>query len=708
MTRPLHRFTGLILGLFLTVVALSGAALSVLPALESWGAGGLDMTAAELVSRVTAANPGVEEILVSAAGRVTAYTADATLVVDPVTGAGSPVPAPGAWVTWAENLHRSLFLGDAGRIAVAVLAAAMLGLSATGLRLLARRAGGWRAVLAPQKGRGWARTHAEVARAAALALVLSSLTGLWMTASTFDLLPAAESPDFPAQVSGLTGAALPLDFPASQLRDLTFPRDAQDAFALTTTEGSGYIDQGTGATLAWVAPTWADRVSAWAQLLHTGQGAAVLGLVLGLAALTTPFLAVSGALMRSLGRRQSFASAQAADTVILVGSEGGSTWGFAQTLARALRAKGGQPHLAPLSDFAPETWPQAKRLLVLTATYGDGEAPASAGDVLSRIKTLPKAPAIPLAVLGFGDRSFPRFCAFAEELAAAAHAKGWPRLMPLASVDRQSAQDFARWGRDLGAALGMELSLDHEAPLPATDRLALISRRDYGADLQMPAAILRFAAPKRGLWARLTGQGAFQPGDLLGILPEGSTVPRFYSLASGSRDGFVEICIRRHEGGLCSGQLHAMKPGDQVRAFVRPNPAFHAGDRPLILIGAGTGIGPLAGIIRGARQPARLFFGMRHAASDYYYAEDLAEWQAQGRLTGLHLAFSRGNRPHYVQDALRLEAEALREAVARGARIMVCGGREMGAGVRATLSDILSPLTLDRLAKEGRYAEDTY
>jgi sulfite reductase (NADPH) flavoprotein alpha-component len=50
-------------------------------------------------------------------------------------------------------------------------------------------------------------------------------------------------------------------------------------------------------------------------------------------------------------------------------------------------------------------------------------------------------------------------------------------------------------------------------------------------------AILRFALPKASLWQRLTGQGLarFEAGDLLGILPEGSAVPRFYSLASGSR-----------------------------------------------------------------------------------------------------------------------------------------------------------------------------
>jgi sulfite reductase (NADPH) flavoprotein alpha-component len=45
----------------------------------------------------------------------------------------------------------------------------------------------------------------------------------------------------------------------------------------------------------------------------------------------------------------------------------------------------------------------------------------------------------------------------------------------------------------------------------------------------------------------LLGRGfpRFSAGDLLGIVPEGSALPRFYSLASGSRDGFVEICVSR-------------------------------------------------------------------------------------------------------------------------------------------------------------------
>ncbi|MDQ1899574.1 flavodoxin domain-containing protein [Paracoccus sp. WLY502] len=180
---------------------------------------------------------------------------------------------------------------------------------------------------------------------------------------------------------------------------------------------------------------------------------------------------------------------------------------------------------------------------MLAATHGEGDAPASAKGFLDRLAQLPAAPAAPVAVLGFGDRSFTAFCAFALQVDAAAHARRWAALLPLDTVDRQSPQDFARWGRTPGAAIGIPLELSHEPATPVTQRLSLLSRRDYGAEVQAATAILRFALPGTTLRQRLTGKGLarFQAGDLLGILPEGSAVPRLYSLASGASDGFVEI-----------------------------------------------------------------------------------------------------------------------------------------------------------------------
>ena len=150
--------------------------------------------------------------------------------------------------------------------------------------------------------------------------------------------------------------------------------------------------------------------------------------------------------------------------------------------------------------------------------------------------------------------------------------------------------------------------------------LTLLDREDYGAELQSAAVVLRLvsgdgvisAGGVAGIWQRFRGRGLprFHPGDLIGILVPDSVVPRFYSLASD-----------RKEGGLVSGALFALQAGDSIQGFVKPNPDLRPGHgrSPSILIGAGTGIGPLTGFVRHNRQrhPMHLYFGAREPQSDF-------------------------------------------------------------------------------------------
>ncbi|MBD1548848.1 PepSY domain-containing protein [Roseibium aggregatum] len=735
MIRALHRWPGLLAALLLTVLALSGAALSLFPAVETLSAPRVEtgLSVAELAQRIQDTYPGVEQIRRAPSGRITAYWFDngrpGSAVIDPSTGSGIAAADPNQTERWLTNLHRSLFLDDTGRIVSALGAGTLLVLTVSGIFLVARRAGGWRRWFSPLKGPLSGRLHVEIARLSVAGLLISSATALWMTANTFDLLPGGPGkPAFPAEVSGKAGIALTkiptlVKTPVADLRDLTFPYpdDATDVFTLKTDTGTGYIDQGSGDLLAWADLSAWDRVSETVYMLHTGQGASLLGLVLGLMALGLPVMGGTGLAVWAAGRRgrprlRGNVPANKAETIVLVGSEGGSTWGFAATLQAELKAVGQSVHTAAMSTFNPDRYPKARRIVILAATYGDGDAPASAKGFLERLSAMNRAPDAPLAVLGFGDRSFPAFCAFAEQVMDAAQAKGWQTLIPMETVDRQSPQDFARWGRTFGTAIGVELELNHQPEQPAATGLTLVSRRDYGAEVQAPTAILRFEIPRASLWSRLIGRGfpKFAAGDLLGIIPEGSTLPRFYSLASGAKDGFVEIAVRKHPGGLCSGQLMDLEPGATVNAFIRHNPGFRPGrgKAPLILIGAGTGIGPLAGFIRNntAGRPIHLFFGARHPESDFLYSEELTEWSRDGRLGRVATAFSRGKSPVYVQDALRRDATEITQLIAAGARIMICGGRDMARGVAESLTDILAPagLTPAILKAEGRYVEDVY
>ena len=148
MIRALHRWPGLLALAFLTVLALSGAALSVFPAAEQMSApqAVAGQSVADLAARVAARHPGLEEIRRAPSGKITAWWfaggTPGSAVVDPATGADLGSADPNPVQRWLTNLHRSLFLGDAGRLTMAAGATAMLVLAMSGAALVARRAGG--------------------------------------------------------------------------------------------------------------------------------------------------------------------------------------------------------------------------------------------------------------------------------------------------------------------------------------------------------------------------------------------------------------------------------------------------------------------------------------------------------------------------------------------------------------------------------------
>lgn len=729
MLRRAHSLFGLALALLVIITAVTGAMLAVVPIADRLSAPAIERgtTVADLAAAVAARHETVAALKVRASGIVTAAYTDgeesAVERIDPATGAGLGPYEVSPTVRFITDLHRAFGLGSDGRVLAAASAAAMLVLSLSGVVLLARRLGGARALVRPIRGPLADRLHGEFSRFAVVGLTLSALTGLWMSASTFDLLPpATEAPSLEAT----TGTPLPLAridalrrLDIADLREVTFadPSVAGDTLRLVTRSGEAVIDPVTGHTLAFAPATLLDRIDDLVRLLHTGRGVPALALLLGLSAATVPLLAGSGLVMwrrRRSARAATFACTpvEQADTVILVGSDGGSTHGFATTLATALAGHGHRVHLADMNDVA-EAHLRAERLLILAATWGDGGAPASARRFLDRLAGLEGR--VPVAVLGFGDRTYPDFCGYGRAVAEALDAKGFPRLLGFKRIDRRSAQEFAQWGRDLGVALGHDLVLEHVAERPATTALELVEREDYGVAVGAPVAILRFAAP---LDRRTFGRSrlpAFTAGDLLGVVPPGDAMPRFYSLASSRRDGVVEICVRLMPGGVCSTHLHGLRPGDRIAAFVRDNPSFRPaeGAAPLILIGAGAGIGPLAGFVRandGAR-PVHLYWGGRNPASDFLYEHELARALAEKRLTSLTTAFSRDPRASaYVQDRIAADAHRLRDLVRAGAQILVCGSRDMARAVTHTLETVLHPLGTDvaTLRAGGRYVEDVY
>ena len=738
----LHRSLALGLGLLVVVLALTGWVLALEPlrshatqfAQTTANSPGPALSLPALAQQVQQTIPGVEALRRQPAGTLVVYAFDGEQAqawrIHPASAQVLGPYQPSLLPRWVKNLHRQLLLGDAGRWLAASAAAALLVLSLSGWALLLRRMGGWRRLYGPVPGSALQRLHVQWGRWGVPLLVISSAAALVLAAATQGWLETEPTLKAAEPLSTVQGTPLPPQalsalhaYRVQDLEVLRFPSadDAAQSWEIRTQQGHGWIDRYSGKLLAWEATGPSQWLYRWARWLHTGEASWLWALVLAGASMATVLLSYTGLRLwwsarqtRKLAATPALAAhnspAAQADTLIFVASEGGSTWGFAQALHQALVAQGLKVHSAALEHFQHHAATQ--RIVILAATYGAGQAPHHARHVLRQLaQQRPAAPpSIPMAILGFGDRHYPQFCGFAQALAQCFTTQGWPQLLPWEGIHQQSPQAFARWGRSLGHALGLEptLALDYCPPLPATQPFTLVQRQDYPCADAPPAVVLHLQASPAG-----AALPAFQGGDLLGIVPPGQRLPRYYSLASSQADGSAQICVRLLPGGYCSTFLHGLQTGQTLQAFVRPNPGFALppGHSPVLLIGAGTGIAPLVGLIRAhPARPMHLFAGARHPGQDLFFAHELHAWLASGQLSSLHTAFSRGSPGRYVQDLLRQDSARIATWLAQGAQVRVCGSQAMAQAVEAVLQDILARQgqSLHELKEAQRYAQDVF
>jgi ferredoxin-NADP reductase len=114
--------------------------------------------------------------------------------------------------------------------------------------------------------------------------------------------------------------------------------------------------------------------------------------------------------------------------------------------------------------------------------------------------------------------------------------------------------------------------------------------------------------------------------------PDGYRAQRSYSIASSPLDaGGIELTIDRLEDGEVSPYFHdVVVQGDEVE--VRgPFTSYFVwrGERPVLLVGGGSGVVPLMSMLRHRRLtmpdlPMRLLYSVRHA-DDVIYADELGD-----------------------------------------------------------------------------------
>ena len=734
MLRKLHSLLALIATVLLIVLAITGAILSVQPMLAYIATPEVkDQTVAELAQVVSHNYTGVESIQRTPSGSITVYYSNnnetGSKQIDPKTGLVIASMERSTFILWIKDFHRSLLLGNSGRAVVGMSALLMFLLSVTGIALLVIRLGGWRALFRPVHGSLIQWLHCSIGRFIVLALLLTSITGSYLSAVRFNFLPAGDVgfPDFPIVVDSgdplVTGQLVALkNIKVKDLEELVYPYqgDTTDVFSVTTSQGMGYIDQATGKILSFQPHSLMYKLYEFIYRLHTGEGFWWLGVLLGIASLNVPVICITGIFIwwqrhRSLPKISYNCASKIADTLILVGSEGNQTWGFAKALHDQLTQLGYQVKTTAMNDFE-HSYPNVKRFFILTSTFGDGDAPASAKLFLKKLELFNEDTQLEFSVLGFGDRQFPHFGRYAKDVNNALEAKGFISRIPLTLVDRQSSQAFTRWGWATEAWLDHKFTLSYTPKRPTTIQLELIDRVDYGVEVQAPTSIFRFRLLRdtTSLTSRFLNHPHFEVGDFIGIFASENDSVRFYSLASSAKDGFAEICVRQQEGGVCSNYLHGLSLGDCIAGFMRSNLLFKPllGKSPLILIGAGTGIGPLFGFIRqnSSHRPIYLYWGGRDPQSDFLYQAQLNVCLADKRLTELNVVFSRVANGCYVQSKLQAQGSKIQTLVKEGAQVMVCGGRDMAAEVKLSIDELLIPVgcCVADLKSKGNYLENVY
>ena len=231
-------------------------------------------------------------------------------------------------------------------------------------------------------------------------------------------------------------------------------------------------------------------------------------------------------------------------------------------------------------------------------------------------------------------------------------------------------------------------------------------------------------------------------GVFLELIP--MLTPRYYSISSSPLNDAAKCSVtvgvvdeaaisgNGHFKGVCSNYLADAAVGDLVYVSVRAtSDGFHLPDdpnKPIIMIGPGTGIAPFRGflaeraafIAKGTDLgPAMLFFGCRHPDQDFIYRDELESYASDG-IVDLHVAYSRMEKKKtYVQDLLRENRDAVWALIEQGAQIYVCGdGSRMEPDVRRALSLIYAEETdvsaeaadawLDKMGDEGRYNLDVW
>lgn len=226
------------------------------------------------------------------------------------------------------------------------------------------------------------------------------------------------------------------------------------------------------------------------------------------------------------------AASSGSKLLIAFGTETDNSRRLAHRLAELCEAAGSKTEVMDLARLRPRQLAKRERLVLITATHGDGDPPEP---IMTFYEALmdPAAPSLKglkFAVLALGDSSYERFCETGREFDQRLEALGAERLLQRQECDVDFEEPAAKWMQTLLELLpresaGAPISVSDASPAPAPAVVA----QGYSKKQPLTVEVLvnqnlsdqRRAHPIHHLELALdTPDFPVQPGDAVGILAD--------------------------------------------------------------------------------------------------------------------------------------------------------------------------------------------
>ncbi|CAM2821375.1 PepSY domain-containing protein [Flavobacterium frigoris] len=704
--RHAHLVLALLASLVLIIASLTGIVLAIDVASEKTNPYQIDnfneVTLVQFLPELRKVYPEISNISVDHNQFVTLEGFDQEgneikAYIDPTTGKKLGIPKQkNQFIQWNLALHRSLFLHETGRFIVGFASFLFFLIAISGTILLIKRQNGIKKFFSKVNNDSLAQYfHVVTGRIMLLPVLIIALTGTYLFLLRFEIIPVQKanaitySQDAKLKEVPLTDFSVFKQTKLSEVIKIEFPfmdDDPEEFYVLKLKDSEITVNQITGQIVKEIKYPFTQVLEKFSFDLHTGQINWVWAIILAFASINILLFIYSGftiTLKRTKTRIKNKYKANECEFILLVGSENGSTLGFASKIHKQLQANGKKSYLTDMNNYSH--FASAKQLIIFTSTYGLGEAPINAKKFKKLVFEFPQKQKIQFSVVGFGSKSYPDFCAYAKQVDVLLFEQSWAeKSVNLHTVNDKSADEFAEWVSVWATlnslALATAASL-YSQKAPKLKVLKVVDRAEINSD-----EVITFK-----LNLKSNSFTKFKSGDLLAIYPKNDAVERFYSI--GKVANSVQLIVRLHPNGLGSEFLYTLQKGATIKARIIKNAHFYfpKNASQVALISNGTGIAPFLGMLaeNKSRIETHLYCGFRrNDVLTKKYAEIAQNHIVDKKLSTFNLALSREEAPQYLMDLINEDQNFFLELLKNNGVIMICGALKMQKDVEAVLATI--------------------